>query len=168
MHVLAIDPGTDQSAACLYSTLDDKPLRAWKCCNNELLHFVRNEYLPTETRLVIEMVASYGMPVGAEVFDTVRWIGRFEQAAIERGEFAALPYTLKRAEIKMHLCHATAKVNDAVIRQALIDRFGPGKDKAVGTKKNPGILYGYKSDCWAALALAVTFSDKVAAKVVAF
>ena len=44
------------------------------------------------------------------------------------------------------------------IRQALIDRFG-GKEKAIGLKKTPGPLYGISSHAWAALALAITYSD---------
>ena len=57
-------------------------------------------------------------------------------------------------EVKMNLCHS-AKANDADIRQALIDRFGPGKQKAIGLKGSPGPLYGVSKHCWAALALAV-------------
>jgi hypothetical protein len=60
--------------------------------------------------------------------------------------------------VKLHLCKST-KANDASIRQALIDRYGPGKERAIGTKKAPGPLYGVKADVWAALALAVTWHD---------
>lgn len=103
--------------------------------------------------LAIEMIASYGMAVGSEVFDTCIWIGRFIQAW--NG-----PYTqVFRKDVKMHLCGQT-KAKDANVRQALIDRFGPGKDKAIGTKKNPGPLYGISGDIWAALAVAVTHYDK--------
>jgi hypothetical protein len=52
------------------------------------------------------------------------------------------------------------KVNDAVIRQRLIDIFGPGKAVAIGTKKVKGPLWGLRSDEWQALALAVTFAER--------
>ncbi len=42
------------------------------------------------------------------------------------------------------------------IRQALIDRFGPP-----GKKKAPGATYGLSGDMWSALAVAVTFTDKL-------
>ena len=59
------------------------------------------------------------------------------------------------------MCMALCKNNrakDKNIRQALIDRFGPGK-AAIGTKKAPGPLYGLKSHLWSALAVAVVAAD---------
>jgi len=103
-------------------------------------------------RLVIEQIRSYGMAVGAEVFDTCVWTGRFIQAW--GGPHTMVP----RIDVKMHLCKSP-RAKDTNVRQALIDRFGPGKDKAIGTKKNPGPLYGFKRDMWAALGVAVTYWD---------
>jgi len=67
---------------------------------------------------------------------------------------------LMRKTVAAHLCN-TSRANDSNIRQALIDRFGPGREKAIGTKKNPGPLYGIKKDLWSALAVAVTYADKI-------
>lgn len=89
---------------------------------------------------VIEMVACYGMAVGKEVFETCVWIGRF----LERVD-AKLVY---RRDVKLHVC-GSARAKDANIAQALRDKYGE-----VGTKKNPGPLFGIKSHLWAALALA--------------
>ena len=52
-------------------------------------------------------------------------------------------------------------LRDANIRQALIDRYGPGKDRAIGRKLSPGPLYGLSGDCWSALAVAVTTTETV-------
>ena len=97
------------------------------------------------------------MPVGREVFDTVFWSGRFAQAW--GASFALLP----RREVKLHLCHS-AKATDATIRQALLDQFG-GKERAIGTKKTPGPLYGIHKDLWSCLALAVTYAAHVSRPV---
>jgi hypothetical protein len=98
------------------------------------------------------MIASYGMPVGAEVFDTCLWIGRFMQKWSQHAR-CTLPSLVFRKDVKMHLCGVT-KAKDANIRQALIDKFG-----APGTKKAPGRLYGIKSHAWPALAVAVTAAE---------
>lgn len=77
------------------------------------------------------MIASYGMPVGKEVFETCLWIGRFTELAILQGIDVEYIY---RKEEKMNLCQSM-KAKDSNIRQALIDRFG-----VVGTKKSPRLV----------------------------
>ena len=81
--------------------------------------------------LVIEMIASYGMPVGKEIFETCVWIGRFKELAIIKNKKVDYIY---RKEEKINLCQSM-KAKDSNIRQALIDRFG-----VVGTKKNPRMV----------------------------
>ena len=92
------------------------------------------------------MIASYGMAVGREVFETCVWIGRFKQA-FRAPEMVRLVY---RKDVKMHIC-GTPRAKDANIRQALIDILGPQ-----GSKKAPGPTYGVASHAWAALGVAVT------------
>lgn len=151
--ILAIDPGTTESA---YVAYDGVPVNFGKVPNHWLLDHI-NQIRSAES-LAIEMVASYGMPVGAEVFETCVWIGRFIQAWRGNNE----PELVYRREVKLHLC-GQARAKDGNVRQALIDRFG-GKDKAIGRKASAGPLYGISGDTWQALALAVTYSDQLAAK----
>jgi hypothetical protein len=97
--------------------------------------------------LAVEMIASYGMPVGREVFETCVWIGRFVQA----WQPGAHEFVYRR-DVKMYLCGSN-RAKDGNIRQALLDLVGPQ-----GTKKAPGPTYGLRGDEWAALAVAVTIS----------
>ena len=142
--VLAIDPGNEQSAYLLYD--GQRVIEFGIIPNDELLMMSVFRWTP---HMAIEGVQCYGMPVGKEVFDTCIWIGRFMQrfgpSAVD---------IVYRSDIKLYLCNS-ARAKDPHIRQALIDRFGPGKDKAIGKKKSPGPLYGIKSHCWSALAVAV-------------
>lgn len=103
-------------------------------------------------RVAIEAIASYGMAVGAEVFQTCFEIGRFQEAASRHTGDENIRLVFRK-DVKMHLCQSM-KAKDPNIRQALLDRFGP-----VGTKKTPGPLFGVKSHIWAALAVAVTASE---------
>ena len=150
-HILAIDPGTEQSAFVCMSG-DGMPYHHGTFPNELIIPVIYRIQTNLIHRVVVEMVASYGMPVGREVFETVYWIGRFCQAAGSHER-------IYRGEVKDHLCRSR-KANDAAIRQALLDRFGPGKAKAVGLKASPGPLYGIKGDEWAALAVAVTAYDR--------
>lgn len=164
MTVLAIDPGPEQSAFVLWD--DERVLRHGKANNTGLLEEIAEGFFAFNAEhLLLEEIASYGMPVGREVFQTVRWAGRFEQCAALSGWGPHQIHYLPRREVKLHLCHS-ARANDATIRQALIDRFG-GKDNAIGKKSAPGPLYGVKADEWQALALAVTFHDQQQQQAVA-
>ena len=157
--ILAIDPGPEQSAALRYDAVSHE-VDCVGILANEILVGSLELIGRHDTRFAIEMIASYGMPVGKDVFETCVWIGRFAQAweaARDYGEHAAeLVY---RREVKLHLCNSV-RAKDANIRQALIDRFGPGKEKAIGLKASPGPLYGIKADLWAALGVAVTVADR--------
>ena len=150
MILLAIDPGCTESAYVAWDGVSIS--RKGKAPNEEVLEIVQ-EFGSAWCRCAIEKVASFGMAVGAEIFETVYWSGRFAQAF-----GAARVDRLPRLEVKLHLCH-DSRAKDANIRQALIDRFG-GKDKAVGKKATPGPLYGVSADVWSALAVAVTYWDK--------
>lgn len=151
MTVLAIDPGNEQSAYVIYE--DGRPIEVGKVANAELLKRVGSSEWRKIEHAAIEMIASYGMPVGAEVFETCLWIGRYIQSWSPR------PWSLMyRRDVKLHLC-GQARAKDGNIRQALIDRYG-GKEKAIGNKAKPGPLYGFKADLWQALAVAVTYSDR--------
>ena len=154
--VYAVDPGPEQSALVVFDGA--MVINHQTVPNDQLLSEIADRSRTSQHVLVVEQIASFGMPVGAEVFETCVWSGRFIQAWT--GYRAPLmPWArLKRHEIKMHLCgHPRAK--DPNIRQALIDRFGPGKEKALGKKASPGPLFGIAGDEWAALAVAVTWWD---------
>lgn len=149
--ILAIDPGNIESAYCIIDKDTYKPVKFAKIDNHQLLDLINEKFCDTEA-LAIEMIASYGMPVGKEVFETCVWIGRFIQ------EFANyvkpnVTYIYRKDE-KINLCNSM-KAKDSNIRQALIDRFGE-----VGTKKNPGWFYGFKADIWSAYAVGITYLDR--------
>ena len=157
MKVIAIDPGTTQSAVVAIDSETLKPLEALIQPNEAIR---RNLYeMPYVWNCVgvIEMVASYGMPVGKEVFETVVWIGRFYEA-INMRFFRAAEFVYRREE-KLHIC-GSPRANDANIRRALIDRFAEHDFRTGrGTKKNPDFFYGFKADMWAAYAVGLTYIE---------
>jgi hypothetical protein len=148
-RILAIDPGCTESAYVLYETDGPVPLDWAKLPNAEMMELLLD---CDPDLLAVEMIASYGMAVGREVFETCVWIGRF----VERwGGDVRMVY---RADVKLHLTHSR-RSKDPNVRQALLDKFGPGKELAVGKKATPGPLYGLTGDCWSALGVAVTAAE---------
>ncbi len=150
MNLLAIDPGPTQSAWLRFSTTANV-LDCGIIPNDRLLSRLRLDWWTEQDRVVIEKVESFGMAVGAEVFETVYWSGRFAEAAFP------LPVDrIGRKAIKVALC-GTTRATDSNIRAALIDRFGGSA--AIGTKKAPGPLHGVTKDVWSALAVAVAWTE---------
>ena len=150
MKVLAIDPGNRQSAWCMIDGETLKPLSFGKEENQVVLDAV--QHLSYDS-VVIERVASYGMAVGRDVFETCEWVGRFTQAA------RVPPDYVYRQEEKLHIC-GDSRAKDTNIRRALIDRFAQHDIKnGKGTKKNPDWFYGFSADVWQAYAVAVTYVE---------
>lgn len=148
-RVLAIDPGSAQSAWLLYAHGEVEGFAIQP--NEELLASLRLEWVPAIDVVVIEQIESYGMAVGREVFDTVWWAGQFAEAV-----YPLLVLRMPRRTVKLALCQ-DSRAKDANIRAALIDRFGGPESRRKG-----GPLYGVSKDVWSALAIAVTFVEAAA------
>lgn len=158
MKILGIDPGTEQSGFVIYDTDNHSIIEKGITNNNEIINILSDDYSYDE--VAIEMIASYGMPVGKETFETVYWIGRFFQQAKSNGKDVFRYY--KKTDINPSICF-NPNVKDAMIRRAVLDMFpktGGGSEPSVGTKKNPGKLYGISSHMFPALAVALTHALK--------
>lgn len=157
--ILGIDPGNAKTAYALISMPDFKLIQFNKIENEKF----RDECLPEFggadiDDIAIEMVASYGMPVGREVFETCVWIGKFQEYLISMYDKPS--NWVYRADEKMTLCKSM-RAKDSNIRQALIDRYAKFDLKnGKGTKNNPDVFYGVTADVWQAIAVAVTWFEK--------
>lgn len=150
MRILAIDPGNTESGYAVIEMPDFKLIEFGKVANEQLLELL--EGLNDSNVIAIEMIASYGMPVGKDVFETCVWIGRLVQ--VLQGKDITYIY---RKDEKMALCGST-KAKDSNIRQALIDRYAERDFKnGKGTKKNKDVFYGVSKDVWQAIAVGVTY-----------
>lgn len=159
MNILAIDPGSTHSGWVVMDAETLKPLYSDKSPNADLIaNIYTGGFLFGHDieKAAIEMVASYGMAVGKDVFDTCVWIGRLYEAISQFGIDVDFIY---RKDEKLTIC-GSMKAKDSNIRRALIDRFAKHDMKnGKGTKANPDWFYGFKADIWQAYAVGVTWSD---------
>jgi len=161
MKVLAIDPGTRESGWVMGNPLDLKcPVVSFGKWANESVYSHVFDGLWTEIdEVVIEKFVPYGRRVGQDSVDTVFFSGRMYEAV--NYAYGSPPILVPRRDVSRWMCDIV-NAKDADIRQALIDRYGPGRDVAVGVKHRPGPLYGVQKDVWLALALALTYVDRIA------
>jgi hypothetical protein len=158
MRILAIDPGTVQSALVIYNDEDNK-IEYNKIIPNEAIAHVINNFIADV--LVVEMFKSYGMSVGDSVLQTCVWIGRFQEAWKGPSEL------IYRKTVVSELC-GTATANDSNIRNAVIDYFstfepqgilGVGVSYDRSKKRKPASLRDISKDLWSAVAIAIAWSD---------
>lgn len=148
MTIIGLDPGPTQSAYVVWD--GHAIIDAYEDSNEFVLE--RLASCGHAQRLVIEKIESYGMAVGAEVFETCYWSGIFAHSF-----GLAQTARLGRGAIKLHIC-GSKSANDSNVRQAILDRFG-GKEVAFGKKSAPGLLYGITGHRMSALAVALTYFD---------
>lgn len=158
MKLLAIDPGTKQSGWVMYDTVHGSVVECGVWENGALLRMVG---WGVADELVFEMIASQGMAVGAETFETCVWLGAFCARFCEASGRAwagmsdeRTPW-LTRSRIKGIIC-GSQKANDSNIRRALLDMWG---GDAAGRKGGP--LAEVKTHAWQALAVAVAYEKLV-------
>jgi|TARA_R110000822_G_scaffold246800_1_gene374971 hypothetical protein len=178
--ILAIDPGTVKSGWCVMEQDGTVNEFGWTD-NDDLLERVISS---RKINLVLEDISNYGMAVGRDTFETVKWLGRFDRKREHT--------YITRPTIKAALCN-TVKATDANVRQAVIDRYGgdavaiggkkcinckgkgwTGRDHdacefchchgwkqgGCGTETHKGQLYGVSSHVWSAIALGLTYLDQ--------
>lgn len=155
MKILAIDPGSEQSGFVVFDSTTGRIDHADKINNEFFLGpnglIRKNQF----ERVVIEMVSSYGKPVGAEVFETCVWIGRLME---QRWEHQVARLTRRQVK-KLIGLPPTAKDKD--VRRKVIDHYSSDESISIGTKASPGPLFGISKDMWAALALALAYCEDV-------
>ncbi len=148
MIICGIDPGTETSGVCVWDTVKQGVICSDSVADNRyigvsgVVGFVR--YIAD--RYVIEDITCYGMPVGKEVFETCKLIGRLQERLDN-------PIVIAKRDVQLHFCNTT-KAKDANIKRVLKDRFGEK-----GTRKNPGITYGLKDHAWDSFALCIWYED---------
>ena len=160
LPVIAIDPGTTQSAVVTYDSSTKRIMGHYKADNHKIESAMSNHEV-TKYQVVIEQIEGYGMAVGKEVFETCYWSGRFAAVYDRVCGPGKLAQRLPRRDVKLHLC-GQSRAKDKNIIIALVDRFDPDRKFGAygkGTKKNLGPLFGFAADEWSALAIACTFSD---------
>lgn len=152
-RIFAIDPGCIDSG---YVIIDEnlKVYEKGNMKNSDLLaHIVYTHH----TELVIEMFASYGMPVGKSSFDTVLFIGSLVDRSYTLKK--RKPVLMTRGKIKHYLC-GSSRAKDKNVNAAIKDHFAPtggGADPYKGVKSKKGPLYGFSSHTFAALGVAIAY-----------
>jgi Holliday junction resolvasome RuvABC endonuclease subunit len=148
MILIGIDGGCGNTAAVkIEYTPGELPVVLDKVYlpNKEMLDWL---WLQHADLIAIEAIMSNG-GAGAEVIQTAYWNGRFSTTIQCSGKAVCL---FERNEIK-RLLFGKAIGNDSKVTQHIEDMYG-GRQKARGTKKKPGPLYGITKHLWQALGCA--------------
>jgi len=169
MFYLGIDPGTYKTGVALWDSDTDTVGIKGHLANEEVLDILSRSVVPSDRvqpwvndaihidEIWCETMEYQGMPVGDETFETCIWIGEYRKTARDLG----IPFRLvKRRVVRIHHCGST-RAKDSNVRGAIIGRFGyweHGKT-GLGTKKNPGTLYGVTGHAFQALSNAVYAAD---------
>ena len=162
MIIFAIDPGSTQSGVVHW---DDQTGRIFlkEKWDNKYLGVALQKYSHgSDLHFVIEQITLY-QRADMHIHDTILWYGRFLEILSAKG---ITPTFVTRSDVKKILLPGNHTVDrkDSTVCAYLRDRFAPGvSNNGKGTKKEPGYFYGFKADIWQAFALAVAYSDQVAA-----
>ncbi len=153
--ILAIDPGTTQSGWVLLdgSRILDAAIEDNAAVRARLRDWhdgARVGEVPFLGAVVVERIEPrYGLNVGWETIRTCEFVGALGEAA------HPLPVALlRRSDILRHLGVAARGAADPGVRAALMDRWG-----GAASVRKGGPLHGITTHLWAALSVAVTWTD---------
>ena len=181
MKIFAIDPGSEKSSFVIWDPARDIILEHGLDVGNGIL-LQRVRTLEEQMHLVIERIASQGMIVGQETFDTADYVGAVGEAYVHK----YLVHKIFRRTVRLGCC-GNSTAGDANLRRFVIDRY-QGEAEGIGGKKcpkckgkgwfgsgrkecpvckgakwryPPGKLFGIAADEWQAMALAIYFFENL-------
>jgi hypothetical protein len=144
--IFAIDPGPKKSA---YVEYEDTKILEHGHIDNYALRIVLHNSL--SDILAIEYPFVFGRPVYQPIIDTACEIGRFIESVSARIKHV---YAIDPIKWRMFIC-GKRNVKDKEIRDTLALGFGHK-----GTKKSPGVLYGFSVHELDALCIAM-YAERV-------
>lgn len=178
---LVLDPGNTETGWVIFDTQTHEIMDFGKDDTEKVLKNIVFYHLP----VICEFpYPRHGSSERFEIFEACEVAGMYHRETQHRNlEFIKMD----REDVKRHLCRGRgiSRPKDKDVRKALLDKFGgeaaiagpkcpdcKGK-KGFGLGKNrtpcetckgsgevkPGVLYGIRSDIWAALAVAVAYSE---------
>ena len=155
MIILGIDPGENKSGVVLFDAKANRVLWAHEKDVQELERILQYGWNEMPDVIVCENIVPMGVPFSSNLRATCRHIDRLEFIA----EARKIQWVfITRNQVKMTLCGRCKGVKDAHVSCAVQERFG-GRKAALGTKKQPGPLYGVSGHCWQALAAVIAATD---------
>lgn len=167
MRLLAIDPGTTQSAYAMLNE-DYSLVSAAKVENEVLLTLVKDGEWDEMAIECMEARHVVNGVIGSETYDTCYWIGRYEQVAHDRGKPVHRIYRTqertrliptKKNKLPPHP-DTVGQGADSQIRATLIRRFAKhDKKNGKGKAAHKDVFYGFAKDMWSAFAVGVVHLD---------
>jgi len=145
--VLAIDPGPTR---CAFVFLEDARLDLRGIEDTDAVVRMAREAAAEEVHVAIETIEPWAGVVGPAALDTMRVVGRLEEAA-----HAAPSVTLLKRSAVLKALGVTGLPKgkaQAAVRLLLLDMWGGGNP---ARRDHP--LHGVRDDVWSALAVAVAF-----------
>src|SRR3954469_15573927 len=97
-RILAIDPGNIDSGFALYDADGNRVMESGVILNRHMFALL-TRLQQMSPILAIEMMRARGMPASNEAFETLVWVGRFQQAWYDPAG-VVLAY---RADVKLHI-----------------------------------------------------------------
>lgn len=149
--LVGIDPGPATSGLVVYLLGPSGPGRVVRAYASADIVQVRSEIsLASEVDGEVVVECTQAGPPSTAVVKTTEIVGRI----LERCEVAGIPcHPYYRREVLQALGCARKGNKDSLVRLAMIELHGGDRRTAIGTKRQPGPLYGVTSHAWQALGL---------------
>lgn len=158
--ILAIDPGPTHSGYVV--CCPEHPTHpidvAGHVENYELLSIISAASLEAHCCIIEDFVAR-GQPCGHEAVNTCKWIGRFSQKWFDDSDNEYSDAILLSRPAVCQFLTGNIRAKKPEILVYLIGRYGGSRKVAVGTKHDPGPLYGLNVHTRDAFALALAYHD---------